>query len=668
MSIPRHLPYFSVTKSGTTYDFPVQLVPRGEMLQPVAVTRQPKISLPPPIAIGEGSVRRNYDIDEWIQTDFTGGIGADTYDPAATPTSAQTSQADQRFPHVLVSRPLATQLSSAALLGAIGCKVVEMGYASATLLAYAPSTRGFRWTGAAWTAIQNGGNNLNVYSHSRAFSGVYIGAFDTQVNVFRSADGITWDKMAKGAMANPYLVCDFDERLWALDTVVGATPTRNINTVYYSTDVYTAAAGAGTWTQGATFTCPTTELPVKLFTWVDPTDRGRPTLWCLTGARLLYYDYYAATPSWKLFFQMRPPQASGAASRLGSDCNISSIDGNLYVALWRKQSIWRFTGSTIEQLSPNKRGGLPESRRLQPVVIDSNGKTLLTFAQPNVFGGTGKGEALAIAEGGTFSHLYDSSTLNVVGGGVGEGKFWIVTSGGEVWECDNPDDEAAPPNATSRTYDSAANVHTTAWINGGLVNVNKRVLYAELDCIKADGTPGLDTGATLKVEIITRTATTNLGTLTASDSFPAVLAVSGGISCKEWRVRLTLTRGTDTKHTVILRALKIGFRPRPKQRYTYAFRADLRDEAPAFQTPDGKFRGYTAAKLREIAWELSDNDDSGQDDPLVALSFGGRGNSLHPRYTSVAQAEVLVQGQEDPHKGDGLYLFSFSELSAPTSG
>jgi hypothetical protein len=64
----------------------------------------------------------------------------------------------------------------------------------------------------------------------------------------------------------------------------------------------------------------------------------------------------------------------------------------------------------------------------------------------------------------------------------------------------------------------------------------------------------------------------------------------------------------------------------------------------------------------------SDNDDAGQDDPLVGLSYGGKGNSLHPRYRSAPQCEVLVQGQESVEDADGLYLLTFNDVSAPTSG
>jgi hypothetical protein len=671
MSIPREIPYVTIAKGGVHTRVPVQLVERAGEWRPVPVSRNPKIGLPPPIAIGEGASRRNYDIDEVILTDWSGGMGEDTYAAATEPRSFQASQCDTRWPNVLVCRPLATQLGSAmADLDGIGARVTELGYANARLLAYAPEQIGYRLNGATWTAIQHAGTDITVFNHTIGLSGVFIAGQATGVQIFRSADGATWEQMAKTPMLLPDCVCEFDQRLWALDTFTNPTTLRNTFTAYASVDVSTVAAGGGTWVTGASFAGPYLEVAVKLFTWLYPPDDGRPTLWCLTTSRLLYYDYYAATPSWQEWFVFRTPQGA-TAERAGSDACVSPVDNNLYVALWGKSMIWKFTGRTIEQISPNKRGGLPSAARLQPTVLAGHGYNFCAFAEAHVAGGGGTGAALAVAEGGQFHHLHDHASLLTRGGGVGEQKIWVVTSSGgsgTVWELDNPDDEAVPPNATTRTYAAGALVHKTAWINGGLKNVNKRVLYAEIDALTADGEPGLDAGATVKVEIVTRSATTTLGTLTAASTFPAVLAVAGGIACKEWQVWLTLTRGTATTATPIIRAAKIGYRPRPKQRHTYAVRADVRDEAPAFTTPDGKFFGNSASALRLYLDEVSDNDENGQDDELVGLIYGGDGNSLDPRYRSVPQTELLIQAQESPDGADGLYLLSFSDISAPSSG
>jgi hypothetical protein len=698
MSAPRDIPYITTTKAGVAVDLPVQQVPRqvpggGTELRPVAVSRNPKISFPPPIAIGEGSVRRNYDIDEFIVTDWSGGMGEDTYQPATTPSSYQWGQADSRFPGTLVCRPLATQLgSNVAAMNFRAARVVELNYTNAALLWYAVDPgpgagqeKGYRYTGSAWTVIKSGGVDINgVTSHALGLTGIVITGHDgSSFRVYRSADGVTWDKMSNsgGTLNTPQGIAIFDDKVWVVDRG-GAT---GALIAYSSADLWSAAAGAGTWVAGAQTIIPDAEEPIKLFTWMDPTDRGRPTLWLLTNARLLYYDYYAATPSWREWFVLQTPQQASRFQgtltyRPGADCVVSPLDGNLYVGVFGKEWIWQFTGATITRMSWNKRGGMPPGTRLSPLTLDANGTGVYAFCGPHPADSASKGAVVFADEGGQFHPLYDQDTNEVYGGGVGANQIWVVTpsgSNGQVWRLENPDALAVPPNVTGRTFDSANNNVYTGWINCGLPNVNKRAIHVEIDCKKPGGGNGLEAGATLLVAfVLTRTQPPvvwiNFTTLTSASTFPAELdfASIGGeaVSFKEIRFWLILKRGTATSATPILRAFKLGYRPRPKQRHTYSVRVDVRDEAPAFQTTDGKWRGHSATWYRQYLDELASNDDSGQDDPLVGLAYGGEGNSLHPRYRSIPQCEVLIQSQEDPLRGDGLYLLTLSDLSPPSPG
>jgi hypothetical protein len=325
-------------------------------------------------------------------------------------------------------------------------------------------------------------------------------------------------------------------------------------------------------------------------------------------------------------------------------------------------------GATIERASWNRRHGLPDGTRLSPYSLAANENGLYVFCGPHPADGGSQGAALFMDDGQNFHPLYDATNRTVRGGGVGTDAIWVIVqdgTGGEARELANPDGLAVPPNVSGRTFDTAANVLVSPWLHMGLVNTNKRLLFFEIDCLKSDGTKGLNSGATVQVEYRGRGSAswTSAGTLTSAGVFPAVLAVAGGWSFKELQVRLTLTAGSSSAPALV-RALKIGYRPRPKVRHTYQVRVDLRDEAPAFATADGLFAGYSASKLRTLLDEFADNDDAGQEDTLVGLAYGGEGNLLHPRRRSIPQCELTVLAQEDATGGDGLYLLAFSDVSA----
>lgn len=679
------VPSVEVTKDGTTYYFPIQTsADRNGALRAMPIVRTPKLAFPPPLVITGptgGQFRRNYDIDEVVITDWSSGMGEETYPPNEEVRSYQYGQCDSRWPNVLVSRPLAVQLgSNTASMDLTTARVIELNYTNATLLWYAvdygpsasPNNNAYRYTGSAWTKIQHSGVDIaNVRSHAVGMSGVIIEG-DTGggagQRAYRSTDGVTWVRTAS-AGAGSMVLCMFDSRVW----VVGFLSS---GLTKYSTDFWTAAADSNTWTSGATVGLATGEYPNKLFVWTDPQGSGRPTLWLMTNCRLLSYDYYAATPSWQEFFMFQTPQEAAAYSPTymkGGDAVVSPRDGNLYATVYGREWIWEFTGSAVLRHSWNKRHGMTSGTRLTPYTLAANESGLYLFCGGHPGDSASKGAALFMDDAKNFHPLYDQATNEVYGGGVGTHDLWVVTpstTNGQVWHLENPDVLSVPPRVTGRTFDSADNITYSAWIHCNLKNVNKRLLYFEVDCLKADETKGLDSGATVKIAYRGRGSAswTTTTTITDASTFPNVIEVTGGWSFKEMQVRITLTRGSATSATPILRALKIGFRVRPKQRYTYAVPIDLRDDAPAFQTADGLYRGYTASKLRGILDELGDNDDSGADDTLVGLAYGGNGNSTHPRRRSVAQCEVLVQAQEGAQSGDGRYMLMFNDVSAPSSG
>jgi hypothetical protein len=655
-------PYFTITKSGVQYAIPAQAtVQRDGTYRPVPVARNPKIAFPPPLATAnpDGSAaRRNYDIDEVIFTGWPGGMGTDTYPPNAPPSGFQWSRCDTRWPGVLVGRPLATKLGVTKTLSYPYQYIHELDYTNARLLwAIGSGTdAALRLDSVGtWQTVVSGANNLAIYAVSRGLNGVMAAGDDaTGVNspgIFRTSDGVTWEKLAKGAIATAIWVAEFDDRVWTLSETSSAGPSRYIWTAYSSTDAYTAAAGAVTWTAGNSFHGPPSERPTRLFPWIYPPDKGRTTLWCQTNFRLLYYDYYAATPAWVTWHQFRPANSTTVHIGWGA---VWGKNNNLYSAIPDVGPVvWEFTGNTITPLAPNKGGGLPAGFKVNPVFVEGNGHHLFVWGNAPATDSGSKGATLAMAEGGAFHHLLDDATRTVIGGGAGRAKLYTILQSGanaEVYEQVVPDEDDLPQYATGRTYDAGALVHRTGWINGGLVNVNKRALYVEIDCLKDGGTVGLNTGATLKVEIVTRAATTNLGTLTDASTFPAVLEFAGGIACKEFQVQLTLTRGTATSATPFVRAIKVGYRPRPKQRYTYTLRADVRDDCPAFDTANGLFRGHSASFLRQFLDEVGQRR-RGPGRPAGGPELRREGEQPPPALPLAPQCEVLTQGQESVEEG-----------------
>lgn len=685
MSIfPDELPFIVLSKDGTDYRLPVQLVAgRDGMQRPIPIARSPKLSYPQPIAIAGpegGPFRRNYDIDEVVITTWDGGMGEDTHALGEVRTY-QWGQCDTRWPNILVNRPATTQLGSdqAGVTHAAG-QILETTYAGASLIWWSNGftgagndTKARYWTGATWTTIADTGAGVSLYEVSQVIPAGGGLVLASRNDLARSADGVTWESATAGANYGWVGAAWFDERVWRIKSAgygsLGST--RVLSRLSSSVDFLTVTtATTATWTDQADLITSNLEEIIKLFVWMYPLDRGKPTLWMLTNCRLFYFDYYAATPTWREWYVFRTPQQANGTR--AADCVVSPRNGNLYVGLYGQEWITEFTGATIERASWNRRHGLPDGTRLSPYSLAANENGLYVFCGPHPADGGSQGAALFMDDGQNFHPLYDATNRTVRGGGVGTDAIWVIVqdgTGGEARELANPDGLAVPPNVSGRTFDTAANVLVSPWLHMGLVNTNKRLLFFEIDCLKSDGTKGLNSGATVQVEYRGRGSAswTSAGTLTSAGVFPAVLAVAGGWSFKELQVRLTLTAGSSSAPALV-RALKIGYRPRPKVRHTYQVRVDLRDEAPAFATADGLFAGYSASKLRTLLDEFADNDDAGQEDTLVGLAYGGEGNLLHPRRRSIPQCELTVLAQEDATGGDGLYLLAFSDVSAPTSG
>lgn len=671
------IPFIDVTKSGVTRSLPVQIIQRaGQPDRAVPLSRTPKTGYPQPTSIGsDPAARRNYDIDEIIFADWSGGMGEDIYPPQTAPTSFQWSQCETRYHGVLACRPLATQLGSTITgLGTVSSNAV-IHYVQSTPLIYVHQAgkKAYAYSGGAWSAAQDGAaaDITGLMDVTPIPTGI-IAVNGTLVYRDVAGGAPPWEATAVTGLTSPQLAEWFDEKAWVLDRTNPGTPNRYVYTLYSSANFASVAAASVTWTANAAFTISNANSPVPLdlFIWKDPNDSGRDTLWCMRDDGLLYLDYYAQTPAWVFWGRFGNPNP--AAWRPLPWLR----NGNLYAVAGQSDALTEWTGNTIDTIGPNARGGLPAGTKVMPTVLAQNSHHLFAFCINLTSDTNSLGGVLAMSEAKTFHHLYSRATICRGGGVYGDTLYAAfldsdsAPTGVNVYSLNVPDDSGIPQHASGRTYDSAALTHKSAWIHGGFRNVWKNLRYVEVDCIKDNGDPGLNAGATVAVQVYNRKdhSTTTLATLTDASTFPAVCTTTGGIDFKECQIWLVLTRGTATSATPLIRAVKVGYRPRPKQRYTYAVRLDLRDEAPAFGTPGGQFKGYSASSLRTWLDELNDSDDAGLPDALVTLAYGGEGWSTHPRRRSIADCEVLVTAQEDAEGGDGIYLVQFNDVSAPASG
>lgn len=671
------LPYITITQGATTYRVPTEVRQdrEGNVLGPVPVAVVPKLSFPQPLAISGptgGEYRRNYDIDEVFLNDWSDGLSVDKYPAGVAPSGANSGELDTRAGAYLTPPRLATDLGSMSALDTQK-RYLNPGFSGASILGWGSITSSAYYYagGTTWTIAQSGASNLKWSDACEGLGFVWaVGANAVPTTgVYRTSNGTAYDTMARGAMTTPTLICCFDEKVFVLD-VVGS-----LVTLYISSDLPTAAAGAGTWSAGNTFRISGSEALQRLFVWQYPPDRGQPTIWAMTHARLLYYDYYAPTPTWKEFFRFRSPYETTTATNI-CDAYVSPFDGNLYTCCNLDDFITQFTGNAVTRMKLNRRGGTPSAQRLAPLTLSADREHVYVFCGVSTYDGTAAGGVIAIAPGGAIHHVYRPTTAghSIFGGFVGSGVVLVAryeTPGTlRVLQLSNSDPTVAPHlRSTSATYDSASKTLTSGWLHCNMLNVNKRLLYFEADCLKMDGSPGLEASCTVQIEYQPRTSTswTSAGTLTSASTFPAVLAISGGLSFKEFRVRITLQRGSTSTSCPIVAAIKCGYRPQPKRRLHYTFRLDVRDNAPAFAGAERHFNGQTASKLRAFLDDLANNDND-HANLFLTITYGGRGNSLDPRYTSISLAEAQVQAQHDPTTGAGLYLLVASDVSAPSSG
>lgn len=671
-----------VIDGGSRRRLPIELDGRGK---PIAVSLQPDEAFPDGIVFGDSAKRSDRRTAQIIHDDWGGGVGQDEYTETEGINTATDSTLDTRYQKSLVLPPRATQIG-----GTIGgfspdARGLYLGFPNAAHLAWQP--------GGGSGGVYNPGTTTWVIPGAWALAtptdAIVAGTslyLATNSTIFRTEDGVAWADLGTppnltgvaSPVLGPYFLAQYDNKLFVA--------------FYYTNKLYLFSAlnyetgTTPTWTHLYTLTIGLTgdslsEQPRRLFVWKFPPNPGYPALWLHTTHRFFYFDEGALKwVEWTRFQRgTRLSIPIGIGHR--AVAAVARRNSNLYNAPGDGAGrVKEYTGNTEDVLGPNERGGLPTGSQTQFVCLDSNEHWLLAWGTSFYGAGTGN-RVWAMGDSRGWHCIY--STTNVIcGGWVGPDKLYVIEQTAPattiVKELPFPDEATIPKNATGagKTYQTGATYALeTAWTDGGTPYTNKRAHWTFVDARLTSGASGLPANTTLTIKYMTDrnpTWITQGMTLTSADTFPANLrfAPTGGqksVGFKRIRYRIEMT-SSDSTATPNLATLALHFTRRPKRRYGYSFRVDLRDDAPAFKNASRRYNGYSASSLRTWLLGLVDNDNSGQDDPLVTFEYGGRGNLTNPTRRTVELADMVVTPIEEADSGLGRYQITLRDMTPPSSG
>lgn len=663
-----------VAAGGASRRLPVEVGGNG---LPIPVALQPTESFPQAIVFGDSTRRSAQDTAQIIWTDWTGGAGQYEYTETEGIVTYTDSTLDTRYQQSLVLPPRATPLGGAVAALGIGQRGRYLGYPTARHITWRAGTNPastYDPTTDRWSSLFP----TLGYTTDVALAYGYTWALGPTA-LWRTTDGATWESVAVPGGGGTFVaLARYDNKLCVLKVDAGTT------TLHVSVTPRAAAATVA-WTAGGTFlvsdvTVGANERPLALFVWRLPTNLGAPALWCRTTHRLLYYEEEGGVNAWRDYRTTTHAPSRGFPVPV----LVWGRTNNLYTTPRdRQQEVIEFTGNTEDRLGPNKRGGLPAGRRTQFYTLDANDHVLLAcgdnYAAPGAYAPDAPpathGRVWAMGETQGWHCVY-ATDGPVYGAWVGEGELCVATAAG-ILALPFPDEATIPRNAAvgTRAYQTGQTAWLeTAWTDGGTPYVNKRALWVFVDARRPDDGAGLPGGTSLVLQYMTDRDPTwaALATLGPGDPFPANVPFRPAdgrrsVGGKRIRFRIGMASG-DPAATPNLATLALHFVRRPKRRYAYTCRVDLRDDAPAFRNAAGTYNGHSAAALRAWLLGLVDNEGGGGDDPLVAFAYGGYGDPTHPTRRAVAQAELVVTPLEEAGSGLGRYTLTLRDLSPPADG
>lgn len=654
-------PRVTITREdGTSRVLPLERLDGGDYLD---IAQSPDEGFPPPLAIGPPEQRSDVRTRQQILRDWRRGMGEDEYDETTGTNSFRWSRCDTRYKNVLVCRPLPVRLGGTdAVTGIINTtnSHARLAYVGSTARWFAYCIGGtakyYNEATDVWTATSL--TNGTIFFHQGDGGLYYI--HNGGGSISHSIDGATWTAIdtteITAAHGQTYLlgVTTHDAKVFvlALD-FVGAT-TMTTFTLWQSTDAMSAPATAS-WTQLGTFKAGQGESATQLYVWKFPPQPERGGIFCLTNRRILWYDDTADAASvtaWKDWHKWDIPYSPIT----WAFALTWASTGDKYVMPSNYQdNLWQFTGSSVTQHGPNKRGGMPPSRQGIISWAAANSHSIVAWIQPGATIGVGnKGLVAAFNEQEGWNHLYDdtSETFTVIGGGLGPTTVATVFSNGTVFEQEFPDARALPQYATTaRSYDTPALIHDTAKMDIGSPTIYKALLYHEMNA-------KIPTGATVGVAYRLDDSDQSgeflpLDVATSATAMPWRVGFPANTKARQIELRYVLTRGTAASATPIIYSGILHTTLLPPPRFNTVFRIDLRDET--YRALAKTVRGYSLRALRTFIRECH-----GQ---LLTFTIHHPGDNI-----TVARGQAAVTPIESPLNTLGRYTVQVRDLTTPQSG
>lgn len=651
----------------------------------VPVQTSPQAPFPEPLILGDSSRSSDQRMASYALGDWRDGAGVFRYPAGQSSESLATfaaSDCDTRFERSLVLRRAATPVGGTFVSIGQGSRVIRSAYPGvADPFHYAPGGANlWYYTGAAWTiAATSAGVSSGTISDCFALvqAGVATFAADGARGICFTTNGTTW--VSTAAPGPVRALCRHDHKLWAL-AVSG-----NVATLYQSTDALTTPATM-TWTAatGGLLRLNSNEYVCKLFAWRDR--YGARAVYILTTRALYGYDADGQAVQEFADFTGREFTVNGA------DAYVWPRDDNLYVAVGA-EGIYQFTGTAVDFIGPNVKGGLPLGHRASLFALAGNNRQLFAWGWTPLTDSSSVGGVWCLNQQGGWHRLYRdlAGGQMVSGGGYGGGTLWTALGNTRVLAQNEPDIADIPMNAAAASYVYETTTicpHYTAIMDGGLPNIPIQPLYLELRAIKS--TDGRSQGLAPNT-VVTVYYRTNLdafwtpagASLTSSSTLPARLPLNAGrgLLLSDIDLRLDLS-STNSANTPIITDVIMHFVRSAQVRSQYTLALDLRENNPAFQQDGtslpGRYYTRTArdlkAALLAVAGLSATNNYRAQ---VVPVSYGGGpalggtgaaptgGSSSLVRLTA---ALVRVASSEDPLDGDGIFRVAIEDLSAPASG
>jgi len=638
---------------------------RGGEVAPILLT--PQLGFDQVAIIGDTAKVRDRRLPSIIPSDQTGGQGEDRYTEIEGITTFRESDCNTLFAGAITLRPALTSRGTFPVTPTAGFRIDYMGFGGAELLGYNYAGQSYYCPPSSTTWTSTGVPGVATTQYCRWSGYAFLGLVGNGVS--RSSDGITWNVCANTGTTGGSTfagVVAHDNKLY----IVGITSSGSVNvaTLYVSTDAASAAAGSVTWTALASVQLQAPEQPVRLIEWRDAS--GVRAVYLQTSQNLYGYDESGAVLQHLLrYHAQNPTAATGPLTGL-----VWNSSDDLFLTLGTNVDyVQQLTGRQQPRLTPNRGGGLSAVRQGSPAQLAEMAYRLAVFVVPSNVNTAGKGQTLLLTEQGQFHTIYrdTSGSASVMGGGATAGKVYTALSSAQVWEQVVPDNLVKPFYQTSPTYDTTVGqTHTYAITDGGTELLDKLCVGFIAHLKKRDGTFGLETNTTVKVEYqidggtwttVTQawvagaavTLTSSVIAPTQITTYPVTLLVNGGLGTKfkelAWRATLT---SSNSANTPVLVALAPLFLRRPQLRFNAEFTIDLREE-----TLGAMNLGKGALVMRQALEALPDSGS------LVTFSYATMGATQ-----TWTAAEIQVSPSDDPYLGAGFVRVAIRDMTPLDSG